>query len=377
MDCGNCGARNPRGNQFCVKCGARLAPASAGPADSRPAPDPARAQELLDQAFRYSDQGLLDEAIEACRNATIANPSSTSAHSFLGILYERAGEREKAIREYELALSLSPESVAERESLEQLVSETGAPAGLPKISRRLARNALIAGFAVVAVILSAAILFTYNRGREARATLEAHYPYSAAKPGPPPPTVESETPDAAPATPPAGGSYADVHSPLQTGEPAYRLPAPQSEPLPEPKPPRLVVPTTGVVVEWSPPAALADTTRTRVEAPSTRASAGPGERVVASPQAARDYYFGREYDAAIGVYERMLRLRPGGDAAIREELAWTYYQADRRSEAVSQYQQALDAYQRQLERGVEPEQAQLGMRTCRAAIEALSAHKSR
>jgi len=379
MDCGNCGTRNPRGNQFCVKCGARLAVAPAEPSQARPAPDPSRAQQLLEQAFRYSDQGMLDEAIEACRSATIANPASTSAHSFLGILYERAGEREKAIREYELALSLSPESVAERESLKQLASETGAPVGLPRISRRAARNALVGGFVVVVVAVVGAILLIGNRGRQAELNLQPHYPYPT--PGAAPATAPAPTREeaAAPpaAAPPVETGYPMIRSPLQPTGPAYTLPPPgPPQPVPAPKPARVSLPVTGRVVEWRPPTALA-APPARNLAPAPPAAETAGEALVAAPQVARSYYFGRQYNEAIQIYERMLRLRPDGAAEIREELAWVYYQADRTRDAIAEYGQALDGYQRQLERGAEPEQAKLGIRTCRAAVEALSARMTR
>jgi len=385
MDCGNCGAHNPRGNEFCVKCGARLQPAPAEPAEARQTPDPERAQQLLEQAFRYSDQGLLAEAIETCRQATIANPSSTSAHSFLGILYERAGEREKAIREYELALSLSPESVAERESLDQLAREAAAPPILPRPARRLARAALIGAFVAVSAVLVAAIFLTYGRSRGVRATVqpEASYPYPAPVAPAPAPVEKPSALEATTPTPAAPRSYPRVYSPLQPSTPAYSV-SPRPTPLPAPKPARIVLPKTGRVVKWRPPAALTRPPAPApvpVERPSpferARASLAAPEPLVAAPQVARQYYFGREYDRAINVYERMLLLRPDGAAPIREELAWCYYQASRTRDALAQYRRALAGYETQLERGVDPKGARLGIRTCRAAIEALSAQESR
>jgi len=387
MDCGKCGAHNPRGNQFCVKCGARLAPARVEQADARPAPDPIRAQRLLEQAFQFSDQGLLDEAIEACSAATIANPSSTSAHSFLGILYERAGEREKAIREYELALSLSPESVAERESLQQLATETGPPIGLPKIAPRLVRNVAIGAFAAAIIILMVGVFVVYNRGRVQTANVAMHYPYpeggssaptGEVQQGLPEPSASGSPAAAAPAPAPAPSAYPVFRSFTPLPGSPFGFPAPGKPPQfqQEPKPARIALPRTGRVLEWQPPVAFSGPPVRAPVQPPANVRAAP-EPVMAAPQVARSLYFGRQYDEAIQVYERMLRLRPGGEPEIREELAWCYYQVDRGRDALSQYQQALGAYQTQLDQGVEPEQARLGMRTCRAAVEALSARASR
>ena len=68
-------------------------------------------------AFERNEAGDVDGAILDCREALEFAPDSTSAHSLMGMLYEKKGERDKAITEFEKVLELNPGSIAVREKL--------------------------------------------------------------------------------------------------------------------------------------------------------------------------------------------------------------------------------------------------------------------
>jgi tetratricopeptide (TPR) repeat protein len=140
-----------------------------------------RARRTLEEAFRLSEEGRLQSAIQACQQAITLNPRSTSAHSLLGTLYERTGDRDGAIRSYEQVLTLSPGSTVERRRLNELMGVSAPPTEIG-ISPRTTRMAVTGGFVVVALILVGAIIFTtqqpgpQGRGPRARVGRAAQAP---------------------------------------------------------------------------------------------------------------------------------------------------------------------------------------------------------
>lgn len=136
MICNRCGNRNPLNSKFCRFCGSKL----DEPGASKPVPeeefyvptttpvDHERVQRLLDEAFAQSEKGEIGAALHACKEALVIDPHSVPVHSLLGLLYERVGEKEKAIAEYERVLQLNPDSALEREALARLRGEEEAAA---------------------------------------------------------------------------------------------------------------------------------------------------------------------------------------------------------------------------------------------------------
>lgn len=146
MVCNRCGNRNPLNSKFCRFCGSKL----DEPGASKPLPeeefyvptatpiDHERVQRLLDEAFKQSEKGEIGAAIYACKEALVIDPRSVPVHSLLGLLYERVGEKEKAIAEYERVLQLNPDSALEREALARLRGEE-APVITPLMTRSSSR----------------------------------------------------------------------------------------------------------------------------------------------------------------------------------------------------------------------------------------------
>jgi len=81
---------------------------------------------ILDEAFRAFEAGDDANARRLCRDALALDPESGTAHSLLGLLYEREGKRHDATHEFAKVISQSPQSEAERETLARL---RGLPVG--------------------------------------------------------------------------------------------------------------------------------------------------------------------------------------------------------------------------------------------------------
>src|SRR5438445_10692467 len=137
MVCPSCGTDNVDNFKFCPECGQRLA-AAASPAASAgppaPAPPPAarvdetaQAARLLEQAFDRYDEGKYDEALGCCQAAIALDPGGSTAHSLLGMIYERMGKTAEAVQQYQLVLRMNPDSIADAIKLESLLGQQSDP----------------------------------------------------------------------------------------------------------------------------------------------------------------------------------------------------------------------------------------------------------
>jgi len=75
---------------------------------------------LIEMAFWHNDAGNIDPAIMACEAALAINPSSSTAHSLLGTLYEKKGDLDRAVEHFEAVVNINPDSTADVAKLEQL-----------------------------------------------------------------------------------------------------------------------------------------------------------------------------------------------------------------------------------------------------------------
>jgi tetratricopeptide (TPR) repeat protein len=131
MRCSQCHSRNPIGNKFCRECGERLpAPENDLAAEEALRAEQERAQErvarLLTDAFSLAGQDKTDQAILLAEEAADVMPESTSVQSLLASLYERSGQKEKAITAVRRVVEMNPLSGADRDVLDRL--QSGAPA---------------------------------------------------------------------------------------------------------------------------------------------------------------------------------------------------------------------------------------------------------
>jgi Tfp pilus assembly protein PilF len=392
--CPNCGAEGPDQARFCRACGVGI-PGDGGSQAYTSAKLTAeeRARRLLEEAFRLSEQGTYQSAAQACQQAIALNPMSTSAHSLLATLYERVGDRDGAIREYEQVLTLDPGSTAERRRLNELMGVPSAPAPV-RVSARTTRVAATGGFVVVALVLLAAILFT---------TQQAERPARREGVGPAPRATRQEVAQAA-----APSDFAPSRL-RRLGQMSAPMPIAQRRVAQRPAPaPR---PTGDALGQWLGPYMLPAGGRERfvglaseratgsrryaaatmqsavplqagagptVRTPQWRRLLGPGGRVGAAARhrLARDRYFAGDYQGAIRSYQTYLVQHPNA-AAPREELAWVYAEAGRHGAASEQYRIALDQNRNDIQRGHNVEAAQHGVRTCESAIKAFDTQQTR
>jgi len=77
----------------------------------------------LDEAFRAFEAGQDERARRLCRQALAIDPDNTTAHSLMGLLYEREGRAVEAASEFEHVVEVNPESEAERQTLRRLRGE--------------------------------------------------------------------------------------------------------------------------------------------------------------------------------------------------------------------------------------------------------------
>lgn len=380
--CPKCGTESADQARFCRECGARLAPGEAvgsrAPVQATPEE---RARRLLEEAFRLSEEGRVLAAIQTCREALSINPASTSAHSLLGTLYERQGDRDAAIREYEQVVAASPGSTAERRRLNELI---GVPAGRqePAVSPRT--TGLVATGAV-ALVLAIAIVLTTQSARPPAQGQVQRPPWQVS-----PDEVEFAEPAAiVPSPGQVWGAYRTGpralapqavarESPVQrsgyagaqwVGPGTYVIPGVAMAPRlrrgaaagsQEPKPPIF----GGIsLVGQGPPT---------VSSPGWPGASGlvpVGARL--SPQLARTYYLQGQREQAIAVYQDYIYRNPNAGAGTHEELAWVYAEVGDRQRSALEYRWALDRYREDLSRGHNVEAARHGVRTCESALRAL------
>ncbi len=237
--CPKCGQDSPDQARFCRFCGNRLGTGAGAEAVDPDLTPEQRAQRLLEEAFRLSEQGRILAAIQTCQQALQLNSNSTSAHSLLGTLYQRQGDRERAIREYEQVLALSPESTVERRLLNELMGVPTAAQPALHVSPKVARFALTGAAGAVAALAVLALLLSRHPAPEA-----------APSPGPrrtAQPTNAMIVSGSQPTSLPIPGSVSSVPSPtfIPPGPPRDASLTPQPAPMSGFSGGPVIIPVTG------------------------------------------------------------------------------------------------------------------------------------
>jgi Tfp pilus assembly protein PilF len=124
MFCTGCGTKNTSDANFCKQCGHKLTKSGALKISEEdfalPESREEKVRSLLLLAFEKYEAGDLDAAIQTCTQALEIRPDSTDVHSLMSTLYEKKGDKDKAIAERERVLELNPGSIADREKLDEL-----------------------------------------------------------------------------------------------------------------------------------------------------------------------------------------------------------------------------------------------------------------
>lgn len=126
MECKNCGTVNDQDGKFCKECGSRLDSESLPTGSS--SDSHVRIGELIYAAYKYKENGKIEDAMLACQGALALNSNNAQAHSLLASLYEFRGDLLSAVSEYERVVQLNPNALAESATLDALRARLGASA---------------------------------------------------------------------------------------------------------------------------------------------------------------------------------------------------------------------------------------------------------
>lgn len=252
MICPSCSTLNATDHKFCHECGQPLRPAAASSTgaggSSAPAAaavrvdEAAQAARLLEQAYEQYDQGRYDEATGCCQAALALDPGLATAHSLLGMLYERAGKTEEAVQEYQRVLQMNPDSFADAAKLESLLGGRAAPdrrkvGPLESWARRVP---VAAGAAAAAVVLVGGLWLVSRVASQSSGSARRVASRAARGPEPGASMPRSHAPamgmpGAEESLPAPGGTSASLH-PQSSRRAGAGSAAQPREPLPAPPP---------------------------------------------------------------------------------------------------------------------------------------------
>lgn len=419
MFCTQCGAHNSDDSRFCYQCGHRLQPERSMPTldesvfqlDSPEQQEKIR--QLLDQALAHEAEGRYAEAILACEGVLVLDPANTSAHSLLGLLYEKQGELAKAVAEYEKVVALNPDSAADRAKLEELRRRLRMPAPPAPREEPNQLPLLIGAFVTVGLfVLGLAALNYPQRPRSAPApappvptqpapSTTGYAPYEWYTPVAPDNVAPNamQPPAVPPPTVPAPERPAERSNASNRAErlPLPPLPpltvAPPSAPASAPAPAnnrsqenaRSEPPATGgsVVmpdVPLQPPAGAAPPERQPVMEITVRPGTGGGGSGVVPPpppsmeaedlmRVAQQHQLAGRYREAIPLYQRALQGATE-KGFVYQQIGLCYQRLGELEAARNAYQQAIAEYERQIAAGQNVERARRGLEAAKQGLAA-------
>jgi len=369
-------------------------------------------QQLLDEALTHESEGRWQEAILACEGVLVLDPANTSAHSLLGLIYEKQGELHKAVAEYEKVVALNPDSVADRAKLEELRRRLRMPA--PKLPRKEPHQLplLIGIFITVGLFVLGLAALNYQE----RPNPAPSQP-SAPTPSAPPPTSYAPYAGYAPSMPeyippspsPVPPANQPVLSPQERSAERISSGGARTErtPLP-PLPPMTVVPppspattpspnnrpqggnsgreppaTSGSVVMPDVPLQPATGGQSAGRQPVMEITVRPGTEgsggVVAPPppsmeaedlmRVAQQHQLAGRYREAIPLYQKALQGATDR-GFVYQQIGLCYQRLGELDSARNAYQQAIAEYERQIAANQNVERARRGLEAAKQGLAA-------
>lgn len=418
MFCTQCGAYNTDDNRFCHRCGHRLQPERKIPpldesAFQLDSPEQRqKIQQLLDEALTHEAEGRMHEAILACEGVLVLDPANTSAHSLLGLIYEKQGELQKAVAEYEKVVALNPDSVADRAKLEELRRRLRMPAPKPPREEPNYIPLLVGAFVTVGLfVLGLAAMNYQQRPKPAQPQTQPPAPVQPAPPSTGYAPYEWSTPAAPgyfqpgiPQTPsapqPVAPSQQHTAERPSAGTRTERLPLPPLPPLTVAPPSQPAAPsaqinrsqgesggatpsTGGSVVMPDVPLQPATSGQPAGRQPvmeiTVRPGTGSGSGVVAPPppsmesedlmRVAQQHQLAGRYREAIPLYQKALQGATD-KGFIYQQIGLCYQRLGEMDSARTAYQQAIAEYERQIAAGQNVERARRGLEAAKQGLAA-------
>jgi len=419
MFCTQCGAYNTDDSRFCHQCGHRLQPERKMPPldesvfqlDSPEQQQ--KIQQLLDEALTHESQGRLHEAALACEGVLVLDPANTSAHSLLGLIYEKQGDLQKALAEYEKVVALNPDSVADRAKLEEVRRRLHMPPPRPPREEPNQAPLLIAIFVAVGLFVLGLAAMNYQARPKTspsptqtpaatQSAPSAAYPpynwYAPAAPGyapPPVPQMPPLNPDNLSVAPPRersaeqqGSATRAERTPLPPLPPITVVP---SQPATTPSPSNRSQGSTGsqepsiggsVVmpdVALQPGAGGQTPERQPVMEITVRPGTGGNGGVVAPPppsmesedlmRVAQQHQLAGRYREAIPLYQKALQGATD-KGFIYQQIGLCYQRLGELDSARNAYQQAIAEYERQIAANQNVERARRGLEAAKQGLAA-------
>lgn len=391
MFCPKCGTQNTKTSKFCRECGRRII-AESEDIDARigegipDPPDDAAVSDLLYATLKLYEQGKIESAFAKCKIALRMNPDSPSGHSLLGLIYEKKAEiqlekgfREDAedylhaaIRQVERVLDANPDSIADREKLDELHDKLDSFREAHEVNRKpIGARMLIAlgrippaWVASVSVVLVIFILlaFVFGRGNaESRDESKSKETKLARSENQVPQTGQQLPPTAYTPAAPAWTyqpqqtqpTQPQAYSQIPQGSYQPAAPSTQNQALPSLDPYPIRQPETPVTT----------TKPTKPEQPAVP-ERKPSEN-------ARAAYMRGDYASAASYYEEA--ISSGEDTGENQQkLGMCLYNLNKRDEAIGHFQKAVQLYMAQKSAGINVDAADKAIDTCKLYIDYLS-----
>jgi len=419
MFCTQCGAYNTDDSRFCHQCGHRLQPERKMPPldesvfQLESPEQQQKIQQLLDEALTHESEGRLHEAALACEGVLVLDPANTSAHSLLGLIYEKQGDLQKALAEYEKVVALNPDSVADRAKLEEVRRRLHMPPPRPPREEPNQAPLLIAIFVAVGLFVLGLAAMNYQARpktspspTQTQAATQAAPPatyspynwYAPATPGyapPPVPPMPPLNPDNLSVAPPRersaeqqGSATRAERTPLPPLPPITVVP---SQPATTPSPSNRSQGSTGsqepsiggsVVmpdVALQPGAGGQTPERQPVMEITVRPGTGGNGGVVAPPppsmesedlmRVAQQHQLAGRYREAIPLYQKALQGATD-KGFIYQQIGLCYQRLGELDSARNAYQQAIAEYERQIAANQNVERARRGLEAAKQGLAA-------
>jgi len=370
-------------------------------------------QQLLDEALTHESEGRLHEAALACEGVLVLDPANTSAHSLLGLIYEKQGDLQKALAEYEKVVALNPDSVADRAKLEEVRRRLHMPPPRPPREEPNQAPLLIAIFVAVGLFVLGLAAMNYQARPKTspsptqtptvtQSAPSAAYPpynwYAPATPGyapPPVPPMPPLNPDNLSVAPPRersaeqqGSATRAERTPLPPLPPITVVP---SQPATTPSPSNRSQGSTGsqepsiggsVVmpdVALQPGAGGQTPERQPVMEITVRPGTGGNGGVVAPPppsmesedlmRVAQQHQLAGRYREAIPLYQKALQGATD-KGFIYQQIGLCYQRLGELDSARNAYQQAIAEYERQIAANQNVERARRGLEAAKQGLAA-------
>lgn len=410
--CTQCGAQLQEGSKYCHQCGHRLQPGrstltldeNAFELDSPERQEKIR--QLLNEALTCEAEGRFQEAILACEGVLVLDPGNTSAHSLLGLIYEKQGDLRKAAAEYEKVVTLNPDSVADRAKLEEVRRRLRMPVAAPPRETANPLPLVIGAFVSVGLFVAGLAALNYQSKPKPAppsqpvqlqpATPTANYPaypgyYPAITtpqtattlpqntPAPAPPqrpnTASSLRPERLPLPPLPPMTVAPPTETNGAGTPSNSRPVRNTQNSPATEPNSVVMPDVPLQSS-TPPAPPARQPvieiNVRNPAPSNGSPIAPPSPVMEAQElirVAQQHQLAGRYRDAIPLYQKALE-GASDRGFIYQQIGLCYQRLGELESARNAYQQAIAEYERQIAANQNVERARRGLEAARQGLAA-------